>query len=270
MTHVKLYGLQRSGTNVAKGLLEVNFEDVVVLQSILGSKHRPFDRQRALSWQSSELDARYVRISAEEIDQVKESLRTRRMCAVLSIKSPYSWLVSYYRLAKRKERERRKKRKRHRLHGRIAPSAWWRWLLVRRARKSAPSPVQWNPVFIRNGLLLWIRMNRDWLHDLRDEFGDKLIVSFYDEIVVDSGPWLEAVESRFSLTRKCDLITSLPKATLRGNDSHFGEAVMSEERFDRGYYLERRYRNRFTDEEKDIATAILNEAPGVLKRYIVW
>lgn len=50
MTYVKLYGLQRSGTNLVKGLLEINFQDVIVLQRILGNKYGPLDRERVLSW----------------------------------------------------------------------------------------------------------------------------------------------------------------------------------------------------------------------------
>lgn len=236
MTYVKLYGLQRSGTNLVKALLEINFQDVTVLQSIMGSKHNPFDREQALSWQPSDLDPRYVTMSVEEIEQVKESLRTGRMCAVLTIKNPYSWLVSYYRLRKLKNR----------------------------------NFMKWSPAYIRENLPLWIRTNSGWLHDLEKEFGDRLVVNFYDETCIDAEPLLVAAESRFSLERKGDLILSLPRATLRANDSHYGETVMSEEKFNRNYYEQKRYRRRFTDRQKDIAESLLGEAPGILRPYVVW
>jgi hypothetical protein len=236
MIYVKLYGLQRSGTNLVKGLLEINFRDVIVLQSILGNKHEPFDRQQALSWQPADLDPRYLKMSTEEIERARESLRARRMYVVLSIKNPYSWLVSYYRLRKLKNR----------------------------------NYMKWSPAYIRENLPLWIRRNTGWLKDLENEFGDRLIVNFYDETCIDARSFLETAESRFSLTRKGDLVTSLSRATLRANDSHFGESVMSKEVFDHSVYTEKHYRHRFTDKQKEIAESMLNEASGILRPYIVW
>ena len=115
-----------------------------------------------------------------------------------------------------------------------------------------------------------MRQNSGWLRDLEKEFGDRLIVNFYDETCIDARSLLETAESRFSLTRKGDLVTSLSRATLRANDSHFGETVMSKEIFDYNVYTEKHYRRRFTDRQKDIAGSILSEASGMLRPYIVW
>ena len=42
---IKQFGLQRSGTNAVKALLEVNFPDIRVLTTYLGNKHKPTNYQ---------------------------------------------------------------------------------------------------------------------------------------------------------------------------------------------------------------------------------
>lgn len=236
MTYIKLFGLQRSGTNVVKGLLELNFRDVVVLQSILGSKHNPFERDQALLWEPTELDSRYVKLSNEEIEQAKNALRSKRMCAVLTIKSPYAWLVSYYRLRKLKNK----------------------------------NYMKWSPAYIKKALPIWIKANNGWLVDLENEFADRLVINFYDKSSNDASSLLNAMEESFSLTRKGEFISLLPKATLRGNDSHFGETIMGNEKFNHNYYAQKRYRRRFTERQKVIVESILEKAPKRLKPYIIW
>lgn len=72
---VKQYGLQRTGTNATKALLEANCRDVTVLTTTLGSKHDNVD------W--AQLQGRAVKF-------------------VVNIKDPASWLCSYYRFRSRK------------------------------------------------------------------------------------------------------------------------------------------------------------------------
>lgn len=65
---VKQYGIQRTGTNALKALLETNCQDVDVLSSTYGSKH------------------------GFPADDLPGDLRL-----VVSIKDPVTWVVSYYR-----------------------------------------------------------------------------------------------------------------------------------------------------------------------------
>ncbi len=236
MTFVKLFGLQRSGTNLVKGLLEVNFRDVRVLQNILGNKHERFDRVSALNWQSSELPDRYRTMRNVEIDDARSSLLDQTLCAVLSIKNPYSWLVSYSRLRNEKN----------------------------------PNREHWGDGFLKRHTKVWIDSNHSWLCDLSKEFDDRLVVNFYDQTVLNTISFLELIERIFSLSRSGELVDSFPRATLRGNDSHFGESLMGKAVFDKAYYTDKRYRQCFSKRQRRIVDSILSAAPDTVQPYAIW
>lgn len=104
MVYIKLYGLQRTGTNYIQWLIENNFDDVKVLVNELGWKHGvPSDiTWDGIGW-SSPVSGTAERKKDEKkllnkispiIDDIKEKHEKNRIYYVFCVKHPYSWWKS--------------------------------------------------------------------------------------------------------------------------------------------------------------------------------
>jgi hypothetical protein len=96
---VKQFGLQRSGTNALRALIEHN-TSFSVASMLFGNKHD------CLSW--SEMD-HWAKVNVGQnllpnvpYEYAKELLETRSLPILISIKDPVSWLASYYRYQRKK------------------------------------------------------------------------------------------------------------------------------------------------------------------------
>ena len=90
MKYLKIYGLQRSGTNYLKWLLEQNF-DVFVLQNFLGLKHGRVEFLR--DNEEIHLDLRFCTLTPEQ----KKEIRQIEVPRIAIRKNLYAWMVSFYK-----------------------------------------------------------------------------------------------------------------------------------------------------------------------------
>lgn len=96
----KQLGLQRSGTNAFRAIVEENLPDCLFLANILGDKHVPQSWDKMAAWLAQNPTAEGL--TPELYAQMAEEVRSHRLCVVVSIKDPVSWLWSYFRFAKKK------------------------------------------------------------------------------------------------------------------------------------------------------------------------
>jgi hypothetical protein len=98
---VKQLGLQRSGTNALRALIEINWPRVEVLVKRLGNKHEPTSWERlgrclvsAEGWEQG--------LSADVRERLKGLIERKELPLVVSSKEYVPWVVSYYRYQRRK------------------------------------------------------------------------------------------------------------------------------------------------------------------------
>ncbi len=99
--YIKQYGFQRSGTNVLKALIEINFKKTVVLSNYLGDKHDPADwtlMQKNLENQ----DPRNYGLTRLDRWKVARLLKRRSIPVVINVKEPISWVNSFYKYQQKK------------------------------------------------------------------------------------------------------------------------------------------------------------------------
>ena len=98
MIIVKQWGIQRSGTNAIRGLLERNFSNVTVFSSLLGWKHGcPGDpeawiKEHAQPDDSVRFQGLHMLFTATEL---RHMLKTCKMCHLVSVKEPEAFIVSH-------------------------------------------------------------------------------------------------------------------------------------------------------------------------------
>jgi len=98
---LKQYGLQRSGTNAVKALLEINFPNIRVLTTYLGNKHNPTDFA-SIKMLSQEKKLSDFDITIDDAEQIRIAVESRNLPILIQIKKPIPWLDSYFRYQKKK------------------------------------------------------------------------------------------------------------------------------------------------------------------------
>lgn len=96
----KQLGLQRSGTNALRAIVETNLPDCLFLANILGDKHDPQSWEEMEAWLAQ--NPAVEGLTPDLYKQMAEAVYKRRLDVVISIKDPVSWLWSYFRYAKKK------------------------------------------------------------------------------------------------------------------------------------------------------------------------
>jgi hypothetical protein len=92
----KQFGLERSGTNYVKALMEISCPDVRVLATLLGSKHAPPNLDDAVD----KLAVGDVGIAVTDLDEsdfpaIIAAYREHRMGVLLCVRDAVTWIDAY-------------------------------------------------------------------------------------------------------------------------------------------------------------------------------
>lgn len=101
----KQFGLERSGTNYVKALMEISCPDVRVLATLLGSKHAPPNLDDAVD----KLAVGDVGIAVTDLDEsdfpaIIAAYREHRMGVLLCVRDAVTWIDAYERHRARREK----------------------------------------------------------------------------------------------------------------------------------------------------------------------
>ncbi len=224
--NVKIFGLQRSGTNYLQWLLEHNFSNVRVLVDHTGWKHGPVPDR--IDWSgkdwhdpdwSSPAAATFVLRRLEElgpagIAQLEQEYSSQRLTQVFIFKNPYAWCHSYARY-----------------------------------RGMPLLPVASETV------RLWCDRNRQW-HSFAENHTDRSLFIAYEDLLARPTMVLAHVRG-LGLER-----LSGPWRDVRRTMTPLG--VPSVKDFDRGYYLRRCYLRNYDPENLAYVRRLL--PPGLMRK----
>lgn len=216
---IKQYGLQRSGTNYLRWLLEHNLH-ALVLTNCCGDKHSTFKPQ--------------------EFDKAK----VRGI--VVSVKNPYSWLVSLFRWGRK-----------GRHYNLATPFSLFLRTPVRNPQEPSRlyrSPIEW-----------WCHLNRHWT-----ALPDSMWVR-HDDALFRPANVLAAAKSRFGLRAS--------RAEVQTTDSRIAPTklkpmqkppphvvkedfplVVTGQRIDAAYYRDRKYMDYYSSSDKELIAKVVDEA----------
>lgn len=229
MKYIKQFAHYRSGSNLIKALIEINFDEVVVLSDALGHKHgeASWERMRT-SWEAS--SSPDFGLEADVWDQLKDAVDTGDLGFVISMKEPFSWLVSYHRYSEGKLKH-------------LDPSA----------------RIEFGELFFRKALEMWSRSLSSWVAFSRT-CPDRVVWIPYDAYLKDPGSYLEVIRDRFGLKQKADeLVCEDNRVTRRGIDSQRGEDVFIKgKHFDPSYYQQARWRDAYSPDLWGVVCRILD------------
>ena len=102
---VKQYGLERSGTNYAKALLEMSCPDVRVLATVLGSKHYPPDLDHHVALlERGDVGIAVTDLQPCDYPDIVDAYRQRRMGVLLCVRDAVTWADAFERHQARRQK----------------------------------------------------------------------------------------------------------------------------------------------------------------------
>lgn len=118
MKFVKIYSLQRSGSNYTEWLIQNNFKDIKVFSNIMGWKHgRPIEPSEVdwsgLNWEETiQISKQFFPRHSAELEpyreQLEEAIKKEEVRHVVCMKNPYSWYFSWTKNPKHRHSEFKK------------------------------------------------------------------------------------------------------------------------------------------------------------------
>lgn len=215
---IKQFGLQRSGTNILKALIEINYPNSRVLTMYLGNKHE------ISTWESmaqSINTQNNVEFDLTEIERelIIKDIEERNLPILIQIKKPISWLDSYFRYQKKKIQY-------------LDPEA--------------------NPSFdlswAARSLSLWEATVVSWL-SLAKEYPDNCIIIEHMEMLEKPEEVLEKIACKFELIGSGKLISQINNAMKRGHYKVHGKDLIDPyHKFDPSYHTEKQWLQNYPED----------------------
>ena len=220
-TFFKQYGLERSGTNYIKALLDINFQNTRVLSNIYGFKHgdfQPFD-----AGYNPALDRNVVTdLKTNELEFVKESFRTNQIKYLVSTKLPHSWATSYSKCP---------------------------WI-----RGTNSLSVENVTSYIDK----WNKQNRNWIEYILEKESLSSVLIRYEDLVVDPQKVINMISMKYAIDIK-EAFNILEFRRMRTGPDVNGFKNITNHRFDKSYYTEERYMNELPEEIKELIDKLVDK-----------
>lgn len=227
MKWIKQYGMQRTGTNYAKAIIEKNFADCCVLSNILGWKHgtiEPLNRWIANHTRMGNDGKLCIESEGDKhpIDpfEIQAAIASGEMRYVISVRNPYAFIVGVFTHW-------------NRLNG----INWF-------ARRDYIGWIKYNCRKYNTGYADWIRLHRDW--PMRS------IVMRHEAIVHDPTAVLRAVHRRLDLEPVPQVRSMISGQVEATQDKG---TVVSKTAFRRDWYLADGYLERLNDRMVNVIDA---------------
>lgn len=224
---IKQFGLQRSGTNAVKALLEVNFPEIRVLTTFLGNKHKPTNYQ-SLFDQSDDPNFREYDLTLSDVTDIRELVQSKDLPILFQIKNPIPWFESYFRYQKKK--------------------------ILFRNPEANP---EFNNNWISKSLEIWNTSVTSWL-ELSKKYPYSIIIE-HMEILTNPDNVVQRIMSKFSYekTKTIELIENEMK---RGHYKEHGKDLINPyHKFDPTFHTEKKWLENYTPELLEFARKSVDE-----------
>ena len=164
MKFIKQYGLERTGTNYLKALIESNVKDVRVLSNLFGLKHEKFKVMDYKSYDFKKDKNVKTDLNQEQVNNIRDCFIRDEIFYIVTIKNPYSWVISYNNCS---------------------------WI------KANKGPL--NEKKIIRYMNRWNEINDDWLKNLIVDREKKTFSILYEDLILDPKKVIEKICDKFGM-----------------------------------------------------------------------
>lgn len=221
MNIIKQYGLERSGTNYIKALLEINLEDVRVLSNLYGHKHKKFDITEDKVQKYNPKKDKNVKtdLSDQDLKVIKELFINKEINYIVSFKDPFSWVLSC-----------------HNYLGKGKPLS---------------------DKLIKKYITRWNVVNRDWIDKILNNKNLNSIGVIYDDLLLNPSNVIDKISKSFNLNLKKNF-SNIKNKMKKGVDVK-GEKNIGKRKFKKtDYYLKKEYMNKFNKNQIKLIKSLID------------
>ena len=215
MKIIKQYGIERSGTNYIKALIELN-STAIVLSILFGGKH---DKYFKITKDFDPFENKWVitDLSKEQILQIKDQFLKDNILYLVSIKNPYAWFVSFREFCEKHKSDK---------------------VFIQPAELDAISLIKY-----------WNELNFNWIDNLSSK--NYYVVS-YDKLIQSPFEEIRKIFNKFDIQFLNENIVGIENNMLEGPDTH-GSKNISENIFDKkDYYTSGEYIEKLSEYDLEI------------------
>ena len=224
---IKQFGLQRSGTNALKALLEVNFPQIRVLTTFLGNKHEPIDYM-SLQENCNKKDYAEYELTLEDVNRIQKQIADRALPIIFQIKKPIPWFDSYFRYQKKK-------------------------IQFRNPESNPEMDENW----IIKSSAIWNRNVSSWL-EFSKEYPNCVIIEHMD-ILTNPDRVIQDILSEFSFEKNKE-IQLIENEMKRGHYKEHGEDLINPyHKFDPSFHTEKKWLGNYSPELLEFAQLSVDE-----------
>lgn len=190
---IKQYGLQRSGTNYIRALLELNY-DVIVFSNLYGDKHSKFGvNEDFLKTYNAHKDNTVVTDLCEnEINYYNDMVHSGNLTFIAIFKDPYSWCISYSEYNK---------------------------ILNNIHKTKIPTDLQ-NEATIVQYINIWNDFNLNWMEELIEKRQNVSFGIYYNNLINNKIKILSDIAKKFNLKPLSKNFIDIEQKMLMGSDKH--------------------------------------------------
>jgi hypothetical protein len=232
MNIIKQYGLERTGTNYIKALLDVNCKDTRVLSNMFGLKHEKFKLPN-LNTYNPRIDKNVITdLSNKEIEEIREKFIKEEIFYLVTIKNPYSWVVSYNNC---------------------------NWINVNHGKLNKNKIIKY--------IKRWNEVNGDWVESLIKGKSDNTFGFIYEDLIYDPKKIVKEIANKFNIELSKNF-KNIEKNMHPGTDVHGSKNISNSQFNKKEYYLNQNYKKEIP---KDLIELIEeNMDNNILKSFKRW
>lgn len=226
---IRQIGLQRSGTNAIKALIELNFRDVYVASNVLGNKHDDVQWDEIIKISNS---TNYPGFSIDKgLEKViKNKVNNRDLIFTINVKDPCSWLDSYYRYQSKKY-----------------------------AYVNDGAELEFSEEFVKKSLRNWRDRILNW-SGFYDQNREKSLIIRHEQLLIpgEVGKLLAKMQEKFGFDIISErVITEIDGYMRRGIENQHGEDLVIRKKWDKQYHLNECWTDSLPDAYFDMALDVL-------------
>lgn len=219
--YIKLYGAERTFTNLVKLLIEENFEDVCVLTNVLSWKHGPHPESfdpTGETWMRHNGKIKGEPVFDDFPKALVEDVMSKGMDLFICVKNPLAWYISYARY-----------------------------------KKQSLAPI--NHGHLRSAFLKWNELYHNWA----SASVGCVKIWRYEDYLVDPETFLDHVELFYNLKRTRRSLWIPENKTIEGGqNANADTGLMKRTRFNASYYRNEKYLQYYTEDDLQVVAATID------------
>lgn len=210
MNIIKQYGLERSGTNYIRALIEQNIDNVRVISNLFGHKHKKYTPINYIAYDYKKDKEVKTELDDEKINHIRQQFIEDKVYYLITVKEPYSWIVSYNKCY---------------------------WI------EENNGPLNYDKII--RYCNIWNETHKNWLENIIYQ-NKKYFIVMYNDLLINPENIIKSISKQFDLKQKTKF-SDIHNYMKEGADWDYTKNIGVKPFDKQSYYLDQKYLNEINE-----------------------